>query len=149
VVTAFYKKFVLVSSAVAVICFIIYCIIDANFTDYKSDFITSDAFYPLGFAVVIANALLIAFLSLTILLNHYEFVKNNTLLNALTWFLFPMAWIGLILIKTNWNLAAFSKGIDNPAIFVLINTLPYIATSILLFTPFSRSLKATEGTQNK
>ena len=140
-----YKKFVLVSSTAAVICFIIYSIIDAKFTVYQSDFITSEAFYPVEFAMVIGNALLIAVLSLTILLNNYEIVKNNTALSALTWFLFPMSWIGLILIETNWNIVNFSKGIDNPAIFVLINTLPYIVTSVLFFIRFRGSIKPTKS----
>ena len=55
----FYKKSVLVSSAIATVCFIIYCIIDANFNTYESDFITSDAFYPIEFAMVVGNSLVI------------------------------------------------------------------------------------------
>ena len=142
-ITTLYKKFVLTSATIAVICFIIHCILDANLSDYKSDFITGDAFYPIEFAMVIANALLIALLSTTIFLNHYEVVKNNIALNSLTWFLLPIGWIVLILINTNSSLFDFSAGLDSPAIFVLINTLPYVGVSVFLYVGFRRTLVRT------
>ncbi len=139
----FYRKLVFISSAIVLTGFVFLWIADAIFNNSESDFLIRKAFYPLTFRDVFINCLIMAILSLTILLNNYQVVKNNIILSLLAWFLLPGGWIQLALINMEFDLVDFSEGFDSPAIFNLINTLPYIVTSVLLFIQFRRNLKTT------
>jgi hypothetical protein len=138
---AFYKKVIFISSATSLACILVYFIIDANLSHYQSEYLTTESLYSFEFFMVLINSFVIAVLSLTILLNNYNSVKNNIMLSALAWFVCPMGWIAIIIVKCNSDLFNFSQGLNSPAIFDLINTLPYVVVSVVFFIRFRRALK--------
>ena len=140
VIISIYKRFVILSSATALVLLIAYFIADSYFSNYKSEFLTTEAFYPATFLLTLINALTVALLSSTMLLNHFDVIRKNFAISFMTWVLIPMTWVMIILVKVDFDLVDFSRGIDSPAIFNLINTVPYVSALVFLFIKF-RGLK--------
>ena len=137
----YYKRTVLATSLITLGCNLVYFLIDASFSHYKSEWLTTDSMFPIMFLMALANAVIFGVLSLTIFLNHYPAIRNVSVLSALTWFLFPLTWIGLILLKSKYELFNFAEGVDSLGIFVMLNTIPYIAGSIWTFIQYRQKVK--------
>lgn len=139
--TRYYKKSILTTSVITLGCNLVYFFIYDAFSHYKREWLTTGSFFPIMFLMALVNSVIIGLLSLTIFLNRYPAIRNIPALSALAWFLLPMAWIGAILLKSKSELFNFSYGVDSQGIFVMLNTIPYIAGSIWAFIQFRRKAK--------
>ncbi len=97
--------------------------------------------FPIMFLMALANAVIVGVLKLSIFLNHYPAIRNVSALSALAGFVIPLAWIGLILSKSRYELFNFAEGVDSVGIFVMLNAIPYIIGSTWTFIQFRRKVE--------
>src|ERR1044072_1460989 len=88
---------VLIPAGCAVLLTIVYGLIDN--ADYKSEWLTSESVIAFAIAMSIGNAVFIAVLSLTILFNRLDKVRNNFALSLVSWMALPCIWIVYLLLK--------------------------------------------------
>jgi hypothetical protein len=99
--------------------------------DYKSEWLAKDSLNGLIILMVVSNAILFALLSLPFFLNNRYHIRNNLVLNFLTWFALPFSWIIYLLVK-----AKIFDGINSDNGWVLINILPFLLSLITGFLVF-------------
>lgn len=131
----FYKNATIIPAIVALGINIVYINIDCIFSNYKSEWLTTGSFAPIIFIMALFNSAIIMVLALPIFLNKYPTIKNNWLLSMLSWFLLPIIWLTILLLKSSVDLLVYN-GIDSPGIFPIINTVPYIIGLVLSYARF-------------
>ena len=138
---SYYRRVVLLSAGVVFGLNLIYGITDIIFSSYKSEWLTSESFFPFTMFIALINSLIIGILCLTIFLNHYPAIKNNFILSPAACLFCPMLWIAVLLIKNFREIFNYADGWDSPGIFVIINTVPYLIILILSYIKYSQHLK--------
>ena len=135
----YYKLTLLTSIATALFCNILYVMLDSMFSNYKSEWLTQNAFISITLFMVLINAFIFAVLSLSIFLNHYPQVKNRIILNLTTWFIPPVIWIVIIFVNTP-DRFDYSLKWESSGILILLNTFPYLVGLTLSYLQFRKTL---------
>jgi hypothetical protein len=138
--TSFYKRVVLIPFAISLITITI-CFIHDYSGDYRPaiHYTTKGMFYPLMYIFSVANLLAMAAGCLTIFLNNYPLVRNNIVLSAATWVIYPIDLPVAFFIISKGSFSG--KGEVGTALIVwLVITLVPFVTSVTEFIKYRRSL---------
>jgi len=120
----YYKKATLYPSIVILLVTTVFSIID-NY-NYKSEWLTPDAVIFLIIVTTFVYCLIISLLSITIFLNKIPKIKNNIILNFLTWFLLPFGVIIPALVYQIKYKIRYDEDFGNDFKYVVILNLPFI-----------------------
>lgn len=134
---------VLLPAVPAFVGYSIYGLVDIWFGEpYVSEWMTKDFIALTTVVIVIVNALIVSLLSASLFLNAYDTVRKNLWLSFLSWFLPPMIWIGYLLEKYRQSLTRGYEDWQMESLFILSNTLPYLAGLLISFLRFRKKVRA-------
>ena len=133
----YYKKVSLYPSIVVLIITIIFSVID-NY-NYKSEWLTAGTVIWLSILVVFVYCLVLSLLSLTIFLNTYHKVKDNGILNFLSWFLLPVGLMTVVLVREIIFKIEFNERFDKDFLYLLIINLPFLFGLISSYLSYRRT----------
>jgi hypothetical protein len=120
--------------------YILYILYDGTIgpgKDYKSEWLTAGSVYGIVIVAVTLHCLLVCLLSLPIALNKYPKINTSFALSFLSWFLFPMIYLGYLLLLLCKGLLDGEHDTDS-ILFILSLTLPFIASLCWTFILFRR-----------
>ena len=136
----YYKRAVLIPSAIIILGYILYTIYDLTIgpgKDYKSEWFTAGSIDEYMIGMIILHCIIVALLCCPIFLTHYPKIQRSPVLSFLSWFLLPGIYLGNLLFQV--FIAVYSQ-IDVPGtcLFILPPTLPFIFSLIVTFIKFRR-----------
>ena len=132
----YYKNAVLYPSIVTIILTFIFSIID-NY-DYKSEWMTADYVIFLSVVTSIIYCSIISLLSTTIFLNRFDKIKNNSILNFLTWFLLPFVLIIVVFFHEVSFKIKYNETFGNDFIYIFILNFPFIVGLIWTYYKYKK-----------
>ncbi|MBK8194673.1 MAG: hypothetical protein IPK76_16190 [Lewinellaceae bacterium] len=106
---------------------------------YDSEWLMAGDMVGTSIAASLIYSTLIGVLSLTIFLNKYEMVRANLIWNILAWFLLPGGFIAITLVQEVNYTITYESGFGSGIVFVLIQTIPFIAGLIYTFIRYRLS----------
>ncbi len=119
-----YKKATLYPSIIIILGTLVFSIIE-NY-NYKSEWLTGESVIFLAIITAIVYCLIVSLLSLTIFLNKFKKVNENSVLIFLSWFSLPFGFITIVFIhEINLNIKYEEKG-DSDLVYIVIFNLPFI-----------------------
>lgn len=127
----YYKKSIIPSSLLVIIIQIVFE--STNDKSYKSEWLDYSTVMIWFIIMIIINAIIVSILSLTILFNYKESVRNNFFISFISWFLSPGIYLGFLISKS-FHISS------NDKFFLLINSLPYLIGLTWGFIKFRREL---------
>jgi len=132
-----YKKVTLYPSILVILVTIVFSVIDNH--DYKSEWMTADSVIYLSIVTAIIYCLIISALSTTILLNKFDTIKDNPVLNFLTWFLLPYGFITVFIFHEVNSKIQYDQEFGSDFAYVLILNFPFIVGLIWTYYKYRRS----------
>jgi hypothetical protein len=123
-IITYYKKAAFNPSIITLVAIIIFSIID-NY-NYKSEWMTAGTIILLSIITAFIYCLIISVLSTTIFLNKYPAIKENRLMNFLSWFLLPFGFIMIALIHEISFKIKYNEKIEDDFVYTLILNVPFI-----------------------
>jgi len=119
-----YKKAVLFPSIFVFVAATVFSIIE-NY-DYKSEWLTADTVIFLSIGTAFIYCLIFSLLSLTIFLNRFNKVKENSWLNFLSWFLLPVGFMTIVFVHEITFKIKYNEKFDSDFVYVVILNLPFL-----------------------
>ncbi len=132
----YYRTAIFIPSVLVMVFNLVYnTILLIEDKDYKSEWFTNESFFIITIMMSILNCIFIGILSSTLFLNKYRKIRENIALSALSWFLLPSIWIGIIweehLVYLSYNQYDFGE-----TLFVISNTIPFVIGLFYSFIKF-------------
>ncbi len=140
---AYYKRAVLLPSAIIILGYILFCVYDLVIgpgKNYKSEWLTADSVDIYVVILIILHCGILALLCSTIFLIKYPKIQANPVLTCLSWFLLPMIYLGYLLLLLCRSVY-HHVDVQGSFIFILSMTLPFIIGLTLTFIKFRRAVK--------
>jgi len=120
----YYKKAVFYPSIIVFVATIVFSIID-NY-NYKSEWLTAGSIISLSIITAFIYCVVFSLLSLTIFLNRFHKVKENAMLNFLSWFLFPLVFMSEVFVHEITFDIKYEGQLDKDFAYVIILNLPFL-----------------------
>lgn len=134
----YYKRAVLLPSAIVIVGYILFMIYDLSIgpgKDYKSEWLTADAVDEDLIGMVILHCIILALLCCPIFLIQYPKIQRSPVLTFLSWFLLPMIYLGYLLFQV--CKAIYSQAdVEGTCLFILPPTIPFLFGLIITFIKF-------------
>ncbi len=108
---------------------------------YSNDFANYQAIL-MSVIPALLFSLLMCLLSLTIYLNRIRKVVSSTIMNILTWFLFPLLYVIIIFIQDLTARVRLDLGFGVDFLYLLFMTIPFIVGLVLTFVKFRQQIPA-------
>lgn len=108
--------------------------------NYKSEWLTGNAvmYYLMIFGIF--YCLILCILSLTIYLNRLKVIRNNVVLNLLSWFLLPIGFIFFIVLSQIQSVVKYEESAKD-LFYVIILNVPFLVGLIWSYISFRTQLK--------
>ena len=103
--------------------------------NYKSEWLAADSLDGFACLLMLANGIIMALLSTTLLLNGRAEVRTNLLFSFLAWCAAPILWMIYIILQV-------TDGDYETTAFLLCATMPYLVGLLVTFFQFRRQLRA-------
>jgi hypothetical protein len=133
-----YQQAVFYPFIIVMLSTIVFSIVDN--CNYKSEWLTAGSVIMFSIIWAFLYSLIIGLLSLTILLNKFESIKENELFRVLCWFLLPFGFIAVVInheisFKMQFEAGKFGKDF----IYTLILNLPFVIGLICSYVKYIRT----------
>lgn len=134
----YYLKSAIYPTMFVIFSSIVFAIIDTN--NYKSEWLTGDAvmYYLMIFGLF--YCLILCILSLTIYLNRLKVIRNNIVLNLLSWFLLPIGFIFFMVLSQIQSVIKYEESAKDLFYAIILN-VPFLVGLIWSYISFRTQLK--------
>lgn len=122
--TKHYKIAALYPALIVILLTTVFSIID-NY-NYKSEWFSAESMTAMCIETAIIYCFIICLLSLTIFLIQFEKIRSNIFFTAVSWFLLPMVFIGIVFThEINFRIK-YEEKFGNDFIYILILNIPFV-----------------------
>ncbi len=134
----YYVKSAIYPTMFVILSSIAFGIIDTN--NYKSEWLTGDAvmYYLMIFGIF--YCLILCILSLTIYLNRLKIIRNNIVLNLLSWFLLPIGFIFFMVLSQIQSVVKYEESAKDLFYVIILNT-PFLVGLVWSYISFRTHYK--------
>ncbi len=134
----YYVKSAIYPTMFVILSSIAFGIIDTN--NYKSEWLTGNAvmYYLIIFGIF--YCLLLCILSLTIYLNRLKAIRNNIVLNLLSWFLLPVGFIFFMVLNQIQSVIKYEES-RNDLVYIIILNIPFLVGLVWSYISFRKQLE--------